>query len=82
MSNQSTQSPPPIEMKATDIYYITMFHKAIIEFGEGQGGTIESIYKECMRKVPKEMFMRGLANHLANENNELPATNPELIRNP
>jgi hypothetical protein len=76
----SEPNPPPIEMKATDMYYITMFHKAIIDFGEGQGGTIESLYKEAMRKVPKDVFMRGLVNHLANENRELPDGNPELRR--
>lgn len=77
----SEQNQPPIEMKATDMYYITMFHKAIIEFGEGNGGTIESIYKDCMRKVPKDIFMKGLVNHLANENGALPNANPELKRN-
>jgi hypothetical protein len=79
-----TDNKPPVEMKATDLYYITMFHQAIIEYGENieQDGDrlIETIFKECMRKVPKHIFMKGLVNHLANENNALPEGNPELRR--
>ncbi len=58
---------PPVEMKASDMYYITMFHQAIIEFGEGSTGNLETIYKKCMKRVPKEIFMNGLMKHLASE---------------
>jgi len=61
-------SQPPVNIQATDMYYITMFHQAIIQFGEGKSGNLETIYKECMKKVPKDKFMRGLMNHLASEN--------------
>ena len=71
-----SDNKPPVEMKATDLYYITMLHQAVIQYGENshleQGGTIESMFKECMRKVPKDVFMRGLVNHLANENKNDP----------
>jgi hypothetical protein len=74
-------SEPPVSIQASDIYYITMFHQAIIEYGEhldnareggvspqGKGESIELIYKEKMKRVPKDVFMRGLTKHLASEN--------------
>jgi hypothetical protein len=75
-------SQPPVNIQATDMYYITMFHQAIIQFGEGKSGNLETIYKECMKKVPKDIFMRGLMNHLASENTTKEDTKDVLIETP